>query len=101
LLQAQDRGLDPAAAEELKRIQQELNQESAEVRAVVSEFYATMVQVLIENSSVIRFVANHADLWRAVTKLERLLGSVFSTERLAYAFYKAYKNAARTTAHAT
>jgi len=101
LRQAQDRGLDPAAAQELERVQRELKQESAEVRAVVSDFYATMVQILMENSSVIRFIANHADIWRAVNEWGRVLGSVFSTERLAYAFYKAYKNAAQTTAHAT
>jgi hypothetical protein len=101
LREAQKRGIDPAAAQALERINNKLPQEPPEVREVVSDFYATMAQVLMENSFVIRFIVNHSDLWRAAADLGRVLGSLFSTERLAYRFYEAYKNAARTTAHAT
>jgi hypothetical protein len=100
LRQAQERGLDPAESQELKRIQQELNLECPEVREVVSEFYGTMMQILMENSFVLRFVVNHAGMWLVINDARRLIGSMFSTERQAYAFYKAYRNAARLLAHA-
>jgi hypothetical protein len=96
--EAQERGLDPSATAELERIRNQLRQQSPEVREVVSDFYATMMQVLVENSAVIRFIVNHADIWRALNEMGRMLGDLFSTERSAYGFYIAYKNAARTTA---
>ena len=101
LREARERGLDPAASQELERVQKQLSQEGPEVREVVSDFYATVVHILIENSFVIRLIADHADIWRAVNEFRRLVGRMFSTERQAYGFYKAYKNAVQITAHAT
>ncbi|MGC1398010.1 hypothetical protein [Candidatus Binatus sp.] len=102
LREAQDRGLDPAAEQELERVQRELKQECPEVREVVSDFYATMMQILRENSLVIRLLVNNAGAFRAVNEMRRVIGNwLFPTERQGYAFYKAYRNAARITAHAT
>lgn len=100
LHQAQERGLDPAAEQELGRMQRALDQECPEVREVVSDFYATMMQILMENSLVIRFIVSHSNVWRAVNDLRNFIGEMFLTQRQAYVFYKAYKHAARITAHA-
>ena len=100
LHQAQERGLDPAAEQELGRMQSALDQECPEVREVVSDFYATMMQILMENSLVIRFIVGHSNVWRVVNDLRNFIGETFLTQRRAYFFYKAYKHAARITAHA-
>jgi dsDNA-specific endonuclease/ATPase MutS2 len=101
LRDAQERGLDPAAAQEVERINKQLKDEDPEVREVVSEFYATVMQILIENSFTIRLIANYSEVWNhAVNEFRRLIGRVFSTERQAYGFYKAYKNAVHITAQA-
>jgi hypothetical protein len=101
LRQAQERGLDPTAAQELERVQRELSRATPEAREVVWDFYATIMQILVENSIVIRLIAKHPNTWRAVNEFRRLIGRVFSTEQQAYGFYKAYKNAVNITAHVT
>jgi hypothetical protein len=99
LREAQERGLDPASTKEVARVQRELAQESSEVREVIWNFYATVMETFIKNSFVIRAIAHHPDKLRAIEDLRYRLIRMFSTEQQAYRFYKAYKNAVSVTAH--
>jgi len=68
------------------------------VRHVVSGFYSAMIYILAENSFAIRLLMYRAGAW--LDEIRRFVMRLFSTEREAYNFYKAYENAARETVHA-
>ena len=57
LREAQERGLDPAAAQEVERINKQLEHEDPEVREVVSEFYATVMQILVMSRASLNLTA--------------------------------------------
>lgn len=105
LREAENRGLSPSTQnEEFERMQNWLERARPEVRDVVARFYETMIHILVENSVAVRLVAKHPHMWLAARELRGLISRMFSTERMAYGFYKTYMNAMQTmqpTAHLT
>jgi len=99
LRKAKQEGIDPAATEIQAKIARELASKDPRVSDVVRAFYQAIVEIILENSLIIRTLANQPSLtWllgRVGDLASRLRNRVWRNQREAYDVYIAYNRAAQ------
>jgi len=94
---ARTKGVDPATEENMKRLKAELNRIKDEdvIQAVVG-FYQAIMEILVQNSWLLRLITRHTVFMSAITKFAQLTKKMRSrsTQRRAYWFYREYESGA-------
>jgi hypothetical protein len=100
LRKARQQGIDPATVEAQEAIRHELQTKDESVEAVVYTFYTAVLEIILENSSLIRLIVKHAWLAEAIREAASRLHHKFLREQQdAYWFYREYARAAQNTSH--
>jgi hypothetical protein len=98
LERGRQKGIDPAADEEVEQLQHELERKPPEVQRVVLEFYQSVVVILYENSRILRLLLKFDLLLRLIKACRRWFGPKDGprpTPLVAYAYHRDYKKAAK------
>jgi hypothetical protein len=86
---------NPADEQQLRKIIEELKNRDQEVNAVVSEFYGSVVEILLENSLTLRTIFRLRSLWsRAIDWFRPLLSNLWPLQEQAYRIWRQYDRAA-------
>ncbi len=92
-------GLNPADVDMLESLNCELQKKPKDLAEVVAEFYQTVLQILLENSLIMRALARHPWLPQTALVVKGCLSAAFKLfpPFIAYKFYKEYRDAAEHT----
>ena len=94
--EARQKGLDPAEENKWKEIRKALESKDAEVRSAVIAFYHAVLEILVENSFLLRIMVRFKPVGEQLAKFGgwiRRIG-IRQTQRRAYRYYRDYARAA-------
>ncbi|MDA2910323.1 hypothetical protein MYX04_05280 [Nitrospiraceae bacterium AH_259_D15_M11_P09] len=90
---ARKQGIDPAESEKFQKIREVLRRSDSEVQHVANSFYLTFLDILIENSSILRLINRYSSKSAAVNFVASRLDPR-PTSRAAFKYYSDYSRAA-------